>query len=192
WCVLETQSAKSSLFFRFNPPWGRRIRRRRSGRSPPRPIWCGFRRRNRVLTFLCPFFFFFFFVARGGFQEKRGAASHGDYDEQDRRVKGAEVFVGGLPRSVTERALREVFSPCGEIVDLRIMKDQNGISKGYGFVRFAERECAYIAKRQINGFEARISNFLFDLQGKRLAVDLSLDQDTLFFGNLCKVLFDQH
>ncbi|KAF2908485.1 uncharacterized protein [Oryza sativa Japonica Group] len=109
--------------------------------------------------------------------EKRGAASHGDYDEQDRRVKGAEVFVGGLPRSVTERALREVFSPCGEIVDLRIMKDQNGISKGYGFVRFAERECAYIAKRQINGFE---------LQGKRLAVDLSLDQDTLFFGNLCK------
>uniref|UniRef100_A0A0E0FDF6 RRM domain-containing protein n=1 Tax=Oryza meridionalis TaxID=40149 RepID=A0A0E0FDF6_9ORYZ len=85
--------------------------------------------------------------------EKRGAASHGDYDEQDRRVKGAEVFVGGLPRSVTERALREVFSPCGEIVDLRIMKDQNGISK---------------------------------LQGKRLAVDLSLDQDTLFFGNLCK------
>ncbi len=24
----------------------------------------------------------FFFVARGGFQEKRGAASHGDYDEQ--------------------------------------------------------------------------------------------------------------
>ncbi|EAZ20977.1 hypothetical protein OsJ_36630 [Oryza sativa Japonica Group] len=71
----------------------------------------------------------------------------------DRRVKGAEVFVGGLPRSVTDRALREVFSPCGEIVDLRIMKDQNGISK---------------------------------LQGKRLAVDLSLDQDTLFFGNLCK------
>ncbi|XP_006664136.1 uncharacterized protein LOC102706615 isoform X1 [Oryza brachyantha] len=109
--------------------------------------------------------------------ERRAAARGGDYDEQDRRVKGTEVFVGGLPRSVTERALRELFSPCGEIVDLRIMKDQRGISKGYGFVRFAERECAYIAKRQKNGFE---------LQGKRLAVDLSLDQDTLFFGNLRK------
>jgi RNA recognition motif-containing protein len=57
------------------------------------------------------------------------------------------------------------------------MKDQNGVSKGFGFVRFAERECAHIAKRQKNGIE---------LQGKRLAVDLSLDQDTLFFGNLCK------
>ncbi|KAF0887678.1 hypothetical protein E2562_002373 [Oryza meyeriana var. granulata] len=57
------------------------------------------------------------------------------------------------------------------------MKDQNGISKGYGFVRFAERESAYTAKRLKNGFE---------LHGKRLAVDLSLDQDTLFFGNLCK------
>uniref|UniRef100_M8BD72 Heterogeneous nuclear ribonucleoprotein A1 n=1 Tax=Aegilops tauschii TaxID=37682 RepID=M8BD72_AEGTA len=87
-----------------------------------------------------------------GFQDRR-AASQGDYDEQDRRVKGAEVFVGGLPRSATEGTLREIFSTCGEIVDLRIMKDQNGVSK---------------------------------LQGKRLAVDLSLDQDTLFFGNLCK------
>ncbi|KQJ86173.1 splicing factor, proline- and glutamine-rich isoform X2 [Brachypodium distachyon] len=108
--------------------------------------------------------------------DRRAAASHGDYDEQG-RVKGTEVFVGGLPRSATEGTLREVFSPCGEIVDLRIMKDQNGVSKGFGFVRFAERECAYTAKRQKNGIE---------LQGKRLAVDLSLDQDTLFFGNLCK------
>ncbi|XP_062202161.1 polyadenylate-binding protein 7-like isoform X2 [Phragmites australis] len=105
------------------------------------------------------------------------AAPRGDYDEQDRRSRGTEVFVGGLPRSATEGTLREVFSPCGEIVDLRIMKDQNGMSKGYGFVRFAKREYANIAKRQKNGIE---------LQGKRLAVDLSLDQDTLFFGNLCK------
>uniref|UniRef100_A0A0E0MNY1 RRM domain-containing protein n=1 Tax=Oryza punctata TaxID=4537 RepID=A0A0E0MNY1_ORYPU len=108
-------------------------------------------------------------------EEKRSAASHGDYDEQDRRVKGAEVFVGGLPRSVTERALREVFSPCGEIVDLRIMKDQNGISKGYGFVRFAERECAYIAKRQINDwgieeFEELIHKALEDV----VSVDLAM------------------
>ncbi|CAM0949392.1 unnamed protein product [Alopecurus aequalis] len=107
----------------------------------------------------------------------RRAVSQGDYDEQDRPAKGTEVFVGGLPRSATEGTLREIFSSCGEIVDLRIMKDQNGISKGFGFVRFAERECAHIAKKQKNGIE---------LQGKRLAVDLSLDQDTLFFGNLCK------
>jgi hypothetical protein len=106
------------------------------------------------------------------------APPRGDYDEQDRRAgKGTEVFVGGLPRSATESTLREVFSPCGEIVDVRIMKDQNGLPKGYGFVRFAKREYANTAKRQKNGIE---------LQGKRLAVDLSMDQDTLFFGNLCK------
>ncbi|CAN6338705.1 unnamed protein product [Urochloa humidicola] len=102
----------------------------------------------------------------------------GDYDEQDRRAgKGTEVFVGGLPRSATESTLREVFSPCGEIVDVRIMKDQNGLPKGYAFVRFAKREYANTAKRQKNGIE---------LQGKRLVVDLSMDHDTLFFGNLCK------
>ncbi|KAF8667508.1 hypothetical protein HU200_052703 [Digitaria exilis] len=49
--------------------------------------------------------------------------------------------------------------------------------QGYGFVRFSKREYANIAKRQKNGVE---------LQGKRLVVDLSMDQDTVFFGNLCK------
>uniref|UniRef100_K3ZEN8 RRM domain-containing protein n=1 Tax=Setaria italica TaxID=4555 RepID=K3ZEN8_SETIT len=111
------------------------------------------------------------------FQDKMAAARR-DFDEQDRRAaKGTEVFVGGLPRSATESTLREVFSPCGEIVDVRIMKDQNGLPKGYAFVRFAKREYANTAKRQKNGME---------LQGKRLVVDLSMDQDTLFFGNLCK------
>ncbi|OEL28424.1 APOBEC1 complementation factor, partial [Dichanthelium oligosanthes] len=106
------------------------------------------------------------------------AAAQGDFDEQDRRAaKGTEVFVGGLPRSATESTLREVFSPCGEIIEVRIMKDQNGLPKGYGFVRFAKREYANTAKRQKNGME---------LQGKRLVVDLSMDQDTLFFGNLNK------
>ncbi|TVU49575.1 hypothetical protein EJB05_00888 [Eragrostis curvula] len=51
------------------------------------------------------------------------------------------------------REREQVFSTCGEIVEVRIMKDQNGIPK---------------------------------LLGKKLDVDLSLDQDTLFFGNLHK------
>ncbi|CAD6267295.1 unnamed protein product [Miscanthus lutarioriparius] len=97
--------------------------------------------------------------------------------ENRRTAKGTEVFVGGLPRSATESTLREIFSSCGEIIDVRIMKDQNGHSKGYGFVRFSKREYANTAKRQKNGIE---------LQGKRLHVDLSMDQDTVFFGNLCK------
>ncbi|KAL6622496.1 hypothetical protein ACP70R_032375 [Stipagrostis hirtigluma subsp. patula] len=105
------------------------------------------------------------------------APPRGDYDEQERGVRGTEVFVGGLPRSVTEGTLREVFSSCGEIVNVRIMKNKNGLSKGYGFVRFTKREYATTAKRQKNGIE---------LQGRRLDVNLSLDQDTLFFGNLCK------
>jgi len=106
------------------------------------------------------------------------APPRGGYDEQDpRTARGTEVFVGGLPRSATESMLREIFSSCGEIIDVRIMKDQNGHSKGYGFVRFSKREYANTAKRQKNGIE---------LQGKRLDVDLSMDQDTVFFGNLCK------
>ncbi|KAL5224901.1 hypothetical protein ABZP36_011540 [Zizania latifolia] len=40
--------------------------------------------------------------------EEKRAASRRDYDKQDRRVKGTEVFVGRLPWPVTERVLREV------------------------------------------------------------------------------------
>ncbi|PWZ26798.1 hypothetical protein Zm00014a_036223, partial [Zea mays] len=125
------------------------------------------------------------------------ASPRGGFDEQDRRTeKGTEVFVGGLPWSATESMLRQnaaiqlvcsllseavninkYFSSCGEIIDAYVMKGQSGHSKGYGFVRFAKRDYANTAKRQKNGIE---------LQGKRLVFELSMDQDTVFFGNLCK------
>lgn len=93
------------------------------------------------------------------------------------RVRGSEVFVGGLNQSVTEEMIREVFCKCGEIIEIRMMKDQNGSLKGYCFVRFTTREAAKKAQKEKNGMI---------LHGKKIGVAPSTDQDTLFLGNLKK------
>ncbi|XP_078177665.1 uncharacterized protein LOC144572118 isoform X3 [Carex rostrata] len=103
--------------------------------------------------------------------------SGGALREQENRARGSEVFLGGLPRTVTESTIHQMFSAYGEIVEIRLMKDQNGISKGFCFVRYAKKESALWAKREKNGVE---------VQGRKIGVDISLDKCSLYFGNLKK------
>ncbi|KAL1538773.1 hypothetical protein AAHA92_27477 [Salvia divinorum] len=92
-------------------------------------------------------------------------------------AKGIEVFVGGLPRTVDEEKIREAFSDCGEIVEVRMIKDQKGYSKGFCFVRFSTKESAARAVREKTGIL---------LDGKKIGVLPSSEQETLYFGNLNK------
>jgi len=46
------------------------------------------------------------------------------------------VFVGNLDSSVTDLDLRREFSQCGTVIDSRIIRDSNGMSKKFGFVNF--------------------------------------------------------
>lgn len=108
---------------------------------------------------------------------KEGNQSTGASNHQEHRVKGSELFVGGLARTVTESKIREIFAPYGEIVELRMMRDQNGATKGFCFVRFATKEAALKAHKEKNGIM---------LEGKKVGVTLSSDRDKLFFGNLPK------
>lgn len=49
-----------------------------------------------------------------------------------------KLFIGGLPWSVTNDSLRELFSQYGEITEAIIITDRDsGRSKGFGFVTFA-------------------------------------------------------
>ncbi|XP_058080900.1 uncharacterized protein LOC131229058 isoform X2 [Magnolia sinica] len=104
-------------------------------------------------------------------------SSDGAAKEHEHRVKGFEIFVGGLARSVTEGMIREVFCSCGEILEVRMIKDQNGTSKGFCFVRFATKEAAFKARKEKDGSM---------LEGKKLGVAQSANQDSLFLGNLRK------
>ncbi|XP_051118806.1 uncharacterized protein LOC127243013 [Andrographis paniculata] len=92
-------------------------------------------------------------------------------------ARGFEVFVGGLPRSITEGKIHEVFFPCGDILEIRMIKDPKGNLKGFCFVRFATKEAAVKAVTEKSGVM---------IDGKKIGVLPSSEQDTLYFGNLNK------
>lgn len=97
--------------------------------------------------------------------------------DHQQHVKGTEVFVGGLAQSVTESKIREVFSSCGEIAVVRMIKDQKGNAKGYCFLRFSTKEAAVRAVKEKSGIM---------LEGRKIGVLPSTEQYSLFLGNLPK------
>uniref|UniRef100_A0A3Q2P1F5 RNA binding motif protein 39a n=1 Tax=Fundulus heteroclitus TaxID=8078 RepID=A0A3Q2P1F5_FUNHE len=64
------------------------------------------------------------------------------------------LYVGSLHFNITEEMLRGIFEPFGRIENIQLMMDnETGRSKGYGFITFADAECAKKALEQLNGFE---------------------------------------
>ena len=62
------------------------------------------------------------------------------------------IFVGNLPFSATEDALRDLFSPLGELQQVRIMTDRDtGKSRGFAFVEMLQDEDAAKAIAALNG-----------------------------------------
>jgi ELAV like protein 2/3/4 len=67
-------------------------------------------------------------------------------------IKGANLYISGLPKSMTQLDLEHLFNKCGHIITSRILADpQTGISKGVGFIRFDQRNEAERAIKQLNG-----------------------------------------
>jgi cold-inducible RNA-binding protein len=69
-----------------------------------------------------------------------------------------KLFVGNLPFSATEDALRDLFGPFGEVQQVRIMTDRDtGKSRGFAFVEMADDDAASKAIDGLNGkdFEGR-------------------------------------
>ncbi|EAO00037.1 RNA-binding protein, putative [Trypanosoma cruzi] len=55
---------------------------------------------------------------------------------------GSKLFVGQVPAMTTEEQLRPVFEPYGELLEVKIMRDPLGRSKGSAWVRYETNEMA--------------------------------------------------
>jgi RNA recognition motif-containing protein len=63
-----------------------------------------------------------------------------------------KLYVGNLSYQMTEDALKDVFSPIGEVLSAKIITDAaTGRSKGFGFVEMASDEDADKAIAELNG-----------------------------------------
>ncbi|XP_070196064.1 ELAV-like protein 1 isoform X3 [Littorina saxatilis] len=66
-------------------------------------------------------------------------------------IKGANLYISGLPKSMTQLDLENLFSQTGNIITSRILYDQTtGLSKGVGFIRFDQRIEAERAIQKLN------------------------------------------
>jgi RNA recognition motif-containing protein len=71
---------------------------------------------------------------------------------------GSKLYVGGLPYSVTEGRLQELFSAHGTVESANVISDKfTGQSRGFGFVEMSSSSEAQSAIQSLNGtqFEGR-------------------------------------
>src|SRR3954471_2434651 len=65
---------------------------------------------------------------------------------------GNKVYVGGLPYSITEGRLEEVFAAHGTVTSARVISDKfTGQSRGFGFVEMNSSDEAQKAIDSLNG-----------------------------------------
>ncbi len=73
------------------------------------------------------------------------------------------LFVGGLPYTITDAQLQDMFAPFGAIVSCSVITDRmTGRSKGFGFVEMEDDKAAEEAIAKLNGTE---------LEGRKIAVN---------------------
>jgi len=79
-----------------------------------------------------------------------------------------KLYVGNLPFSATEDALRELFEKHGNTASVRIITDrETGRSRGFGFVEFEEDSAAQKALQALDGT---------DMEGRSLRVNEAQDK----------------
>lgn len=65
--------------------------------------------------------------------------------------KFTNLYVKNLDESVTDETLQEVFGAIGTLSSAVVMKDDEGKSKGFGFVNYEKSEDAHAAVEKLNG-----------------------------------------
>lgn len=72
------------------------------------------------------------------------------------------IYVGNLPKQVTEESLRTLFEKHGEVKEVKLIRDfDSGELRGFGFIQMSDSE-GRIAIESINGL---------DFDGSKLTVN---------------------
>ncbi|QDZ24397.1 splicing factor-like protein [Chloropicon primus] len=80
----------------------------------------------------------------------------------EREIDESNLYVGYIPRSMREPDLHSLFETYGGVQEAKIITDKvTGESRGFGFVKFGDKEAAKAAVENLDGYQ---------IDGRRLAV----------------------
>lgn len=93
-------------------------------------------------------------VCRAQKKSERSAELKRKYEalkqERVQRYQGVNLYVKNIEEELTDDGLRETFAAFGSITSAKVMVDENGRSKGFGFVCFEKPEEATAAVTDMN------------------------------------------
>jgi len=92
--------------------------------------------------------------------------------ETIKQYQGRNLFVKNIEDHISEDKFKKVFEPYGTIVSLRLMTNEKGVSKGFGFVCYSTREEAEKALNAIG------KNTMLDGSSKPLYVAIHEPKET--------------
>lgn len=78
---------------------------------------------------------------------------------------GHKVFIGNLAWSVNDEILREAFGEHGNVLSAKVLYDETGRSRGFGFVSLSSQSEVEAAVASLNGME---------LEGRPMRVDIAI------------------
>jgi polyadenylate-binding protein len=79
--------------------------------------------------------------------------SRSQRDPAKRKTGTGNIFIKNLDKSITAAQLHDTFSAFGKILSCKVELDNNGTSKGYGFVHYETQEDADQAVAKVNGMK---------------------------------------
>jgi len=103
-----------------------------------------------------------------------------DLSDNKKHDTTSSIFVGNLPFNIKEDVLREHFVKCGEIKDVRVIRDKaTGIGKGFAYVHFQDKENVMFGLKMNDS----------ELKGRKIRVYKARSQDEVSNGGVSKKNF---
>eukprot|EP00669_Euglena_mutabilis_P007796 TRINITY_DN3000_c0_g1_i1.p1 TRINITY_DN3000_c0_g1~~TRINITY_DN3000_c0_g1_i1.p1 ORF type:complete len:749 (-),score=229.38 TRINITY_DN3000_c0_g1_i1:30-2255(-) len=104
-------------------------------------------------------------------------------ERQQRLAKYVNLYIKNLDDTIDDAKLREYFEPFGTIISAKVMRDEGGASRGFGFVSFRDAEAANKATSEMNGKIGVSSKPLFvgpaqKKEERRLQLEMQFAQRT--------------